>query len=266
MKKSMQRCVKLSNKDAFFNLFKAYKWGLEQYAALLASKLPKATATSGPLSATALSEREVSPLTPRQLNALCLIVNTAEYCMETLPQLAGSIERLIDPLYKEHIEMEVLPRCLLPIHLLSTSPLLCDDVALFCLLGVRLLLKHAPRTHTQQPLLPASALPPFLRLPSYFTLYSLPCALFRMPSSRSPSSSTRLSAAWSEAHWLPALKCWRRCPRCHGARGRQWGIRACTSTTFTPASKNSSPSPPSPCPQPTAASTARRWYENTNQK
>jgi hypothetical protein len=121
IKKSIKRCSKLTTNQTLFDLFKAYKKALSQFAVMLDSRLLKvgggrkegmladlssginnlASSSSGKSAAVALSK----PLSRVEIRLVCLIINTGEYCSETLTPLAVSLQGKIDAKFKAKIDL-----------------------------------------------------------------------------------------------------------------------------------------------------------------
>jgi len=87
IKNSVTRCTALTKGKTFFSLYKAYKDTLKKYAQLIAGKLPASNIPAG-------EERTV-----------CHVVDTCEYCADTVEALQDLIQDKIDPEYKEKIDM-----------------------------------------------------------------------------------------------------------------------------------------------------------------
>ena len=100
IKQSVKRCTGYSTGQAFYSLQKEYVEVLAKYANLLIGKLPKPTSGSGSTAAYRLGTGV------DVLQMACLVINTAEYCTETIPQLVDMVTEKIDDAFKEHISME----------------------------------------------------------------------------------------------------------------------------------------------------------------
>ena len=94
IRKSFNLCTQLSRHQTLLNLHRVFQHVLCAYAAKLSSRLPKPTPGLG--AAAGGSEWQVK-LTEREERCVCHIINTAEYCHETVAQLAESIQNRIDP-------------------------------------------------------------------------------------------------------------------------------------------------------------------------
>ncbi|KDO27726.1 hypothetical protein SPRG_07353 [Saprolegnia parasitica CBS 223.65] len=100
IRNSVKRCTALTNGQTFFDLHLEFKHCVSLYAQRLLAKLP-AFAVSDTASATAARWR----LADKQEEELCFVINTAEYCAETLPSLEDVIRAKIDPAYTDAIEL-----------------------------------------------------------------------------------------------------------------------------------------------------------------
>lgn len=85
MKNASQRCLPLSNGQTFFLLYKEFKALLREYANRLLAKLPK---PAGPGEAAHLYRFPDDDA----VDLACFVVNTAQYCAETIPQLETMIK------------------------------------------------------------------------------------------------------------------------------------------------------------------------------
>lgn len=88
IKKAIKRCTALTTSTTFFTLSKEFKACLARYARILKSKLPAPGSRGLP------EGGEVD---------VCYIINTAEYCTDTVPQLEDMIKAKIDLSYAESI-------------------------------------------------------------------------------------------------------------------------------------------------------------------
>jgi len=76
IKESLDRCLKFSRGSALFNLQCSFKSVFKHYIRLLKSKLPPKT----------FDEQQYSVLLSDEQEMRCVfIVNTCEYCLETIP-------------------------------------------------------------------------------------------------------------------------------------------------------------------------------------
>jgi len=98
IKGSVKRCVALTTGQTLLGLTMEFNRCLRGYAKLLASKLPSNTKQH--------QGKESYKIPDGQEQKICHIVNTAEYCSETLPGLAEMIKQRIDPAYKDKVSMD----------------------------------------------------------------------------------------------------------------------------------------------------------------
>jgi hypothetical protein len=87
IKNSITRCTALTKGKTFFSLYKVYKDTLKKYALVIAGKLPASNIPVG-------EEKTVA-----------YVVDTCEYCAETVEALQDLIRDKIDSEYKEKIDM-----------------------------------------------------------------------------------------------------------------------------------------------------------------
>ena len=100
IKKSMQRCTGFSRGQTFFNLQKAYRACLLDYADKICKFMPDPDTKTGRCKLQDGDEVKI-----------CYIVNTCDYCAEIVEQLENSIKTQIDPLYKENIDFSEVQDC-----------------------------------------------------------------------------------------------------------------------------------------------------------
>eukprot|EP00026_Physarum_polycephalum_P002742 Phypoly_transcript_02750.p1 GENE.Phypoly_transcript_02750~~Phypoly_transcript_02750.p1 ORF type:complete len:836 (+),score=180.82 Phypoly_transcript_02750:116-2623(+) len=86
-----KRCAKLTRGQPFFDLFVLFKKYLKNYAYILNSRLP--------LEGTRI-------LTEDESRRMCVILNTAEYCLTTITQMKEIITRMIDDPFKDKIDLQ----------------------------------------------------------------------------------------------------------------------------------------------------------------
>ena len=80
----MKRLTKLDVENIGLSLYKEYCRALSKFAELLQHQIP------------ALTENDVmTELSETQVHMLAIVINTAEYCSETLPQLAESTLKVL---------------------------------------------------------------------------------------------------------------------------------------------------------------------------
>ncbi|KAF4315011.1 hypothetical protein BBO99_00009666 [Phytophthora kernoviae] len=106
IRNSIKRCTALTNGQTFFDLQSEFKHCFQLYSQRLLEKLPGASAgTSGGLDSSNSSAISKVKLTDKQEEELCFVINTAEYCAETLPSLEEVIRAKIDKAFSESIEL-----------------------------------------------------------------------------------------------------------------------------------------------------------------
>lgn len=103
IKQTVKNVSRLSKDTLFFQTFEEISRGLLAYANLLESKIPKKPDTSHLTPRTCIilpfESRAHSPILlsvgrAEEIQAVCLIVNTAEYCNETMPHLEESLKKV----------------------------------------------------------------------------------------------------------------------------------------------------------------------------
>lgn len=94
IKGSFKRCISFSTSKALFDLHISFKNAFRHYAKLLRKVLPKLG-----------SENERISLTEEQETKCCYVINTCDYCLETIPGLNSHIIDKIDEEYKEKIDL-----------------------------------------------------------------------------------------------------------------------------------------------------------------
>jgi hypothetical protein len=103
IRNSIKRCLALTNGQTFFDLHNEFKRCLHLYAQRLLAKLP-ATPLGRSMGADGSSSMRVK-LGEKQEEELCFVINTAEYCAETLPSLEEVIRGKINNAFSESIEL-----------------------------------------------------------------------------------------------------------------------------------------------------------------
>ena len=96
IKGSLKRCISFSTSKALQDLHISFKNVMRHYQKLLKRGLPKL----GP-------ETEKVALTDDQEIKCCYIINTCEYCLETIPGLHNQIVDKIDEQYKNKIDLNI---------------------------------------------------------------------------------------------------------------------------------------------------------------
>ena len=97
IKKVFKRCANLARGQTLFDMFIAFQAVLETYAFKLNERAERAaSAITNP--------RNSEQVKMNEIKVLVLIVNTAEYCAETILPLAESTRRALDPSFREKID------------------------------------------------------------------------------------------------------------------------------------------------------------------
>ncbi|KAF4140529.1 Vps53-like N-terminal domain-containing protein [Phytophthora infestans] len=106
IRNSIKRCTALTNGQTFFDLQNEFKHCFQLYSQRLLAKLPAAsTGPAGGLDSSSSGASNKVKLSDKQEEELCFVINTAEYCAETLPSLEEVIRAKIDKAYSEAIEL-----------------------------------------------------------------------------------------------------------------------------------------------------------------
>lgn len=103
---AVTRCVQLSTGQTLFELYKEIADAMGNYSNGLVERMPKAAipnAAALPGDTYTINENEA----PKIVDAICLVINTSEYCAETVPKFAESVQKVLDNAYKEHVNPEV---------------------------------------------------------------------------------------------------------------------------------------------------------------
>jgi hypothetical protein len=95
LKKSMNYCSKLITGQLFYNVVNEYTRALSNFAVMLDRRIPRLNDSS-------------AALTVQDMQALCLIVNTGEYCNEALPSVQESIQKLTEQPYRDQVDLSPL--------------------------------------------------------------------------------------------------------------------------------------------------------------
>jgi len=107
IKKSLKRCSLLTKGQTLFDLSSSFKVVLQAYAARLISRLPRSAAGKsavGTVATTTSSDWHVK-FDDNEEKVVCLIINTAEYCYETVDSLGQSIAKILDKPFSNQVEM-----------------------------------------------------------------------------------------------------------------------------------------------------------------
>ena len=105
IKKSLKRCSSLTKGETLFNLTQAFERVLCLYATKLIGRLP-ATASSGSalVASSGTSDWHVK-MGDADERVACIIINTAEYCYETVESLAESCAKIAEEPFADRIDM-----------------------------------------------------------------------------------------------------------------------------------------------------------------
>ena len=112
MHNSIKRCCNLNTGQAFYDLHLEYRSVLVEYAAILNSKLPKPmnaglAGLKGNTSAGGIESKKYKFGEDDEIPRLaCYIINTADYCLDSMPKLEENIQNRIDEKFKEQVDME----------------------------------------------------------------------------------------------------------------------------------------------------------------
>eukprot|EP00241_Pyramimonas_parkeae_P017643 CAMPEP_0114299464 /NCGR_PEP_ID=MMETSP0059-20121206/12989_1 /TAXON_ID=36894 /ORGANISM="Pyramimonas parkeae, Strain CCMP726" /LENGTH=843 /DNA_ID=CAMNT_0001421941 /DNA_START=19 /DNA_END=2550 /DNA_ORIENTATION=+ len=91
IKKVYKRCSQLTRRETLFLLYQVFQKVLRTFAQKMVAKVPTPTAGMKP--------------TDKDVCTICFIVNTAEYCRETVQPLGDSIARVLDKPFSDNIDM-----------------------------------------------------------------------------------------------------------------------------------------------------------------
>eukprot|EP00026_Physarum_polycephalum_P000791 Phypoly_transcript_00792.p1 GENE.Phypoly_transcript_00792~~Phypoly_transcript_00792.p1 ORF type:complete len:859 (-),score=180.78 Phypoly_transcript_00792:53-2629(-) len=89
-----KRCGSLTKGQPFYELFMLFKTYLREYAAILNNRIGEEQSLNS----------TIRPLNDRDEHAICLIVNTADYCSKTTIQMTEIIRKMIDERFKDKID------------------------------------------------------------------------------------------------------------------------------------------------------------------
>jgi hypothetical protein len=115
---AVERCCKLSTGQTLYSLFRESRAMLVQYAEVMDSRLPRPVKAGplGPLpqrdeqeaakALTFTTPPEADALAMETIDRMCLVVNTAEFCGESAPQLAELVAMRADSEFAEHVNAE----------------------------------------------------------------------------------------------------------------------------------------------------------------
>jgi vacuolar protein sorting-associated protein 53 len=98
------RCVQLSTGQTLFDLFEETNGAMASYAQDLQDRmLPRpAPSAAGQLPGETYTFTNEADI-PRLVDSICLVINTSEYCAETVPKFAESVQKMLDSAYREHV-------------------------------------------------------------------------------------------------------------------------------------------------------------------
>lgn len=96
IKGSLKRCISFSTSKALFDLHITFRNVFRHYSKVLKKFLPKLG-----------TETEKIQLNDEVEIKCCYIINTCEYCLETIPGLNNQIQDKIDEQYKSKIDLNV---------------------------------------------------------------------------------------------------------------------------------------------------------------
>lgn len=114
IKNSITRCTVLTKGRTFFLLYKAFCDKLRKYAVVLSNKYPTPTSAAAtavmslvpPSTSTSLlSSTSNYKISPGEEIVICHVINTCEYCSETIEALQDLIADKIDTQFKEQVDM-----------------------------------------------------------------------------------------------------------------------------------------------------------------
>eukprot|EP00003_Mantamonas_plastica_P024494 TRINITY_DN4568_c0_g3_i3.p1 TRINITY_DN4568_c0_g3~~TRINITY_DN4568_c0_g3_i3.p1 ORF type:complete len:848 (+),score=315.31 TRINITY_DN4568_c0_g3_i3:203-2545(+) len=101
---SMKRCAALNKGQTLMELYMLFKHFFESYSSAIASKIPKGTTLSLNSVVSAQADWHMK-LSDEEEIRVALILNTAEYCFETVSQLDERILELINPEFHTSVDM-----------------------------------------------------------------------------------------------------------------------------------------------------------------
>lgn len=112
IKNSISRCTALTRGTTFFNLYRAFEESLKKYAAVLSQKLPPQIPASniGGLSIASLSSNSSGNTASFKLAVgeevtVCHVIDTCEYCADTVEALEDLIRDKMEENLKEKIDL-----------------------------------------------------------------------------------------------------------------------------------------------------------------
>ena len=108
IKKSLKRCSLLTKGQTLFDLSSSFKKVLQAYSARLISRLPRNTSSNRSITMTMANTTSSDwhvKFDDKEENVVCLIINTAEYCYETVDSLGQSIAKILDKPFCNQMDM-----------------------------------------------------------------------------------------------------------------------------------------------------------------
>ncbi len=105
IKQSVKRCSGYSTGQTMYQVQKEYQEVLSQYSNVMIGKLPKPHSGSGTGASYRFGDGNAV------LTMACLVINTAEYCSETVPQLGDMVREKIDDAFAEHVNFDAVEDC-----------------------------------------------------------------------------------------------------------------------------------------------------------
>jgi len=106
MKKSLKRCSSLTKGQTLFDLSQCFQRVLQSYSMRLTERLPRNGANRhGGMASTTSTEWHVKLGDEKEEKVVCLIINTSEYCYETVEQLGQSIAKMLEKQFSNQVDM-----------------------------------------------------------------------------------------------------------------------------------------------------------------
>lgn len=107
IKNSITRCTKLTTGRTLFLLFRAFQDTLRQYAQVLSSKFPSQMINIASLAGSGAGENSTASyrIPEGEETTICHVIDTCEYCVDTVEALQDLITDKIEEQYKAKIDM-----------------------------------------------------------------------------------------------------------------------------------------------------------------
>ena len=108
IKNSVTRCTVLSKDRTFFLLYEVFRESLEKYSKVMYQKMPSSVSTTGSFafgSSNILSSTVQYRIPQGEEVTICHVINTCEYCSETIDALQELITEQISEIFKGKIDM-----------------------------------------------------------------------------------------------------------------------------------------------------------------